>query len=104
MGLVERFKVLPARLTVFQVESNSRATPASAWKIERSGNFGGFEVTGWRYSNLAIWHVKVWSINDGKPGQSYVVAAGEIYPESLTPSERFATLRLIAFWETVGFK
>jgi hypothetical protein len=79
------------------------ATPPT-WRTERTGSFEGYSVSGWRYIDLAIWHVTVWSVSDDLPGKPYVILAGEFYPGSVSPAERFAALRLIALWETAGFR
>jgi hypothetical protein len=82
---------------------NSHSAIPVPWRIERSGNFGGYAVSGWRYSDVPIWHLKVWSIADDKPEQTYIVSVGGFYPESIAPAEKFAALRLMAFWEADGF-
>ena len=95
-GGIRNFNPVPARTKVI--------APAEmpSWRIERSGNFGGYVVSGWRYTDLAIWHVKLWSKNESNPQQTYIVAAGELYPDTILPAERFAVLRLIAMWEAVS--
>ena len=104
MRFVQHMKVLALRLTVPRVASNPQSAIPVIWAIERSGNLEGYAVSGWRYTDLAIWHLKVWSISHDEPEQTYVVSAGEFYPESIAPAERFAALRLIALWEADGFK
>ncbi len=74
----------------------------SSQRIERSGEFAGYAVSGWRHPSLAIWHVKLWSKSSDEPQRSYTVAAGEFYPVSVLPAEKFAVLRLIAMWEADG--
>ena len=81
----------------------ARTRPAP-WKIERSGEFAGYAVSGWRYDGLAIWHVKLWPKSNNQPARTYTVAAGEFYPENVTPTERFAVLRLLAMWEADGLR
>lgn len=103
MRFVERLKGLARRVDIRRMVSNAGAAPATDWRTERSGRFGGYAVSGWRYNDLAIWHVKVRSMSEDNPGRSYVVSAGEFYPASVGPAEKFATLGLIAFWETDGF-
>jgi hypothetical protein len=56
------------------------------------------------YTDLAIWHLKIWSTSDDETEQTYVVSAGEFYPESIAPPGKLAALRLIAFWEVDGFE
>jgi hypothetical protein len=96
MRFVQRQKRLPLELPG-QAASNLHPPSNTTWGIERSGSFGGYAVSGWRYIDLAIWHVTVWSIRDDKPGNTYVVSSGEFYPNSVAPAEKFAALRLIAF-------
>lgn len=79
------------------VKNNSLQT--SAWRIERSGEFGSYAVSAWRYTDLAIWHVNIWLRTDRRPERTYVVAAGEFYPATVTAEEQFGVLRLIAAWE-----
>jgi hypothetical protein len=97
-----------------KVVSNGHATPGSSnpplsrrrpapRRIERSGDFAGYAVSGCRHPTLAIWHVKLWAKNNDEPGRSYTVAAGEFYPVSVLPAEKFAVLRLIALWEADGW-
>ncbi len=78
-------------------DRESRATPA--WRIDRSGEFGSYAVRGWRYTDLAIWHVNIWLKSEERPELTYVVAAGEFYPETVTTEEKFGVLHLIAGWE-----
>lgn len=104
MRFAQLIKVLPLRLGVPRVASNPHSATPVLWRVERSGNFGGYAVSGWRYSDLAIWHLKVWSIGDDKPEQTYIVSVGEFYPGSIAPAEKFAALRFIAFWEAEGFR
>ena len=103
MRFAQLIKVLPPRLGFPRVALNRHSAIPAPWRIERNGNFGGYAVSGWRYSDLAIWHLKVWPIGDDSPEQTYTVSVGEFYPGSIAPAERFAALRLIAFWEADGF-
>jgi hypothetical protein len=103
MRFAQLTKVLTPRLGVPRVALNPHSAVPVPWRIERNGNFGGYAVSGWRYSDLAIWHLKVWSIGDDKPQQTYIVSVREFYPGSIAPAEKFAALRLIAFWEADGF-
>jgi hypothetical protein len=104
MRFVQRLKVLPLRLAGPGAALNPPSAIPAIWRIERSGNLGGYAVFGWRYTDLAIWHLKVWSNGDDQPEQSYVVSAGEFHPDSIAPAERSAALRLVAFWEADGLK
>jgi hypothetical protein len=69
-------------------------------QIERHGTFEGYEVEGWRYSELAIWHIRTWLKTAKDSAKTYVVAAGEFYPSTIPRDERFAVLHMIAMWET----
>ena len=68
-------------------------------RIELKGRSGAYLVSGWRYADLAIWHVNVSPSADQSPEQMYLVAAGEFYPELLSSEAKQAVLRLIATWE-----
>ena len=89
-------------LSVRTVDPAYPVRKPAAWKMERSGEFGEFAVSGWRYHGLAIWHVKLWSKNNEDPERSYTVTAGAFYPQTVAPSEKFAVLRLLALWEADG--
>ena len=102
MDLISRLKIFPRRFASPPLRSESELPADPNWKAERSGHFGGYVVSGWRYKDLAIWHLRVWCISDNEPVRSYVVLAGEFYPEPGTAEERFATLRLVALWEANG--
>jgi hypothetical protein len=104
MRFVTRLKALALRFVLPRVPPAAHSTTATNWRTERRGQVGGYAVSGWRYNDLAIWHVKVRPIRDRNPGKSYVVSAGEFYPEAVLPVEKYATLHLIAFWEADGFK
>jgi hypothetical protein len=102
MNFVKRLTV-PRLMTMPKEASDPDSPTTPSWRAERSGHFGEYAVSGWRYTDLAIWHVKVWSAGDDNPVRSYVVSAGEFYPDSVTSEDRFAILRLIAFWDANGF-
>jgi hypothetical protein len=104
LNFVTRLKIFPRRVTSPQVDVNTESNVALNWKAERSGHFGGYIVSGWRYKDLAIWHLRVWCVSDDMPVRSYVVLAGEFYPEPSSSEERFATLRLVALWEANGLE
>ena len=103
MRFAQLTKILPPRLGVPRMALNPHSAVPVPWRVERKGNFGGYTVSGWRYSDLAIWHLKVWPIGDDSPEQTYIVSVGEFYPESIAPAERFAAQRRIGFWEADGF-
>ena len=101
MSFGELGKLLPLRPAI--PGSHSSPKPGAVpWRIERSGEFAGYAVTGWRYHGLAIWHVKLWAKHNDEPERSYIVNAGEFSPQTLLPAERFAVLRLLAMWEADG--
>jgi hypothetical protein len=72
------------------------------WRIDRNGKHESYSVSGWRYSELAVWHITMQPPNNGRQGQPYLVVAGEFYPDNLSQAERDAVLYLIAAWETEG--
>jgi hypothetical protein len=76
-------------------------TATESWKIERSGTFEDYEIVGWRYSELAVWHIKAWLKGSNGSATTYLVAAGEFYPSRIDRSERFAIMRMLSLWETV---
>jgi hypothetical protein len=78
------------------------AFKAMAWRTERSGEFGGFAVSGWRYAEIAIWHMKISVQMYDKPEKAYVVTAGEFYPDTASEAEKVAMIHLISQWETEG--
>jgi hypothetical protein len=75
---------------------------ASKGKITRSGAFGGYEVTGWRYAEEAAWHVKVWLA--GRPGDwiGYTVTDGHFGPGTVPQAAAVAVLQLIAKWQALS--
>lgn len=70
-----------------------------AWKTERTGKFQGISVSGWRYADIAIWHVTVLPQRAGMRKPTYVVAAGEFHPNTAEPAEKVAVTELIRQWE-----
>jgi hypothetical protein len=104
MRFVQLLKVLPLRRTAPYLALSPNSAITTIWRTERSGIFGEYVVSGWRYTDLAIWHVKIWSTSDEEAERTYVVSAGEFYPESIAPPEKFAAQQLIAFWEADGFE
>jgi hypothetical protein len=80
----------------------SQSMPGDSWKIERSGTFDGFEIVGWRYSDLAIWHIKCWSKTGKDPAKAFMVAGGEFYPVTVSEEERFAILHVLSLRDTAA--
>jgi hypothetical protein len=70
-------------------------------KVTRSGTFGDYEVTGWRYKGEAAWHVKVWLA--GRPGDwiGYTVTDGHFGPGTVAEAAMVAVLHLIANWQAL---
>jgi hypothetical protein len=69
-------------------------------KVSGSGTFDGYEVTGWRYTDTASWHVKVWLA--GRPGDwiGYTVTAGKFELNMLAQAQKEeAVLHLIRQWD-----
>jgi|HubBroStandDraft_6_1064221.scaffolds.fasta_scaffold3971122_1 hypothetical protein len=75
------------------------STSSSSQKFERSGNFEGYEVVGWRFPEIVIWHIKTWPKNATDPAKAYVVAGGEFYPNTISQDERIAVLHLLWIWD-----
>ncbi len=73
----------------------------SKGKVTRSGTFGDYEVTGWRYTEEAAWHVKVWLA--GRPGDwiGYTVTDGHFGPGTVAEAAMVAVLHLIAKWQAL---
>jgi hypothetical protein len=67
--------------------------------VSRSGVLGGYEVTGWRYAEDAVWHVKAVRKNRSQNVKAYRVRDGAFDPETAVPNEKVAILSLIAQWE-----
>jgi hypothetical protein len=87
-----------------RMESDERigeAMEPSRGKVTRSGTFGNYEVTGWRYSEEAAWHVKVWLT--GRPGDwiGYTVTDGHFGPGTVAEAAMIAVLHLIAKWQAL---
>lgn len=64
---------------------------------ERSDQFDGHVVNGWRYEAISLWHITIQRLEGAK--ESYLVAAGEFYPHAIAETERFTILHMIAIWE-----
>lgn len=67
--------------------------------VSRRGNFGGYEVIGWRYTEGAAWHIKSGRKNRHQYEKAYVVTDGEFDPETAIVNEKIAILTLIGEWE-----
>jgi hypothetical protein len=67
--------------------------------VSRKGVLGGYEVTGWRYTEDAAWHVKANRKSSRWQAKAYVVRDGAFQPQTASPSEKVAILSLIAQWE-----
>jgi hypothetical protein len=73
--------------------------PAPPSFVSRSGAFGGYKVTGWRYEEDAAWHVKAGRKSSHHDSKTYVVRDGAFDPERVIFNEKIAVLTLIAEWE-----
>lgn len=73
--------------------------PAPKSFVSRKGAFGGYEVTGWRYTEDAAWHVKMRPKSQHRHETAYVVRDGTFDPETVIAKEKIAILTLIAEWE-----
>jgi hypothetical protein len=75
---------------------------AMAWRTERSGEFGSYSVSGWRYAEIPVWHVSVSMNLYDKPERKYVVRGENFFPDTASASEKNAALHLISVWEAAG--
>src|SRR5271163_187999 len=69
-------------------------------RIEKRGEHGSCEVTGWRYEGDSVWHVKVWPDNRDVRRNAYKVMSSMFEPEAVSHEDREAVLRLIEKWES----
>ena len=67
--------------------------------VSRSGAYGGYQVTGWKYEEDVVWHVKAVRKSSYKDSKSYVVRDGAFDPDTAIPNEKVAILSLIAQWK-----
>ena len=67
--------------------------------VSRSGALGGYKVTGWRYEEDVVWHVKARRKSSYQDSKAYVVRDGALDPDTAIPTEKAAILSLIAQWE-----
>jgi hypothetical protein len=68
-------------------------------KIEKRGEHGTCEVSGWRYEGNSVWHVKVWADNRDVQRNAYKIISDRFEPDAVSQAEREAVLHLIAEWE-----
>jgi hypothetical protein len=73
--------------------------PAPKSFVSRKGALGEYEVTGWRYAEDAVWHVKSRRKSRQQHAKAYVVRDGAFEPETARANEKIAILSLIAQWE-----
>jgi hypothetical protein len=68
-------------------------------KVIRTGAVDGYQMTGWRYREDAVWHVKVWL--NGHPGSwmGYTVTDGEFALKSGAKAQKEAILHVVRKWE-----
>jgi hypothetical protein len=68
-------------------------------KVVRAGAVDGYQITGWRYREEAVWHVKVWV--DGNPGawMGYAVTEGEFALKGGPKTHKEAILRVVRKWD-----
>jgi hypothetical protein len=64
------------------------------------GSFVGYEVSGWRYTDTASWHVKVWPAERPSDWIGYTVTAGKFESRMFAQTQKDAVLHLIRQWET----
>jgi hypothetical protein len=65
-------------------------------RIEKRGEHGTCEVTGWRCDGDSVWHVKVRPDNRDVRRNAYKVMSGMFEPDAAGQAEREAVLHLIA--------
>jgi hypothetical protein len=68
-------------------------------RLIRTGTFGGYEVTGWRYTNDASWHVKVWRVGHPHEWIGYTMTAGVFELATGDQTHKEAALRVIGEWD-----
>ena len=69
-------------------------------KIVRSGAFGDYEVSGWRYVNDVSWQPKVWLADSPRDWFGYTLTSGQQCElHTLNEAQRSALSRVIANWE-----
>ncbi len=73
--------------------------PAPPSFVSRSGAFGGYKVTGWRYEEDAACQLKAGRKSSHHDSKTYVVSDGAFDPDTAIPNEKVAILSLIAQWE-----
>jgi hypothetical protein len=72
----------------------------SSQKIERSGAFGDYEVSGWRYVDDVTWQVKVWLAGSPRDWFGYTMTSEQrCEPNILSEAQRSALSQVIANWE-----
>lgn len=67
--------------------------------VRGTGTSGGYEAWGWRYSDRAAWHVRVWPEFEGMREKAFVVTDGVFEPDTPNLQQKVAVLSLIAQWE-----
>ena len=70
-----------------------------ALKIQRSGAFGDYEVSGWRFVDELSWQVKVWLAGSPRDWRGYTLTPGQCDLNILDEAQRSALSQLIANWE-----
>jgi hypothetical protein len=69
-------------------------------KIERSGTFGEYEVSGWRYVGDFSWQIKVWLAGCPHDWFGYTMTSGQKCElDILSEAQRSALSRVVANWE-----
>jgi hypothetical protein len=68
-------------------------------KVIRTGAVDGYQMTGWRYREDAVWHVKVWM--NGHPGgwMGYTVKNGEFALKSGAKAHKEAISHMVREWD-----
>jgi hypothetical protein len=69
---------------------------ASRDKVTCRGNWGGYEVSAWRYANDASWHLKVWPAGHPSEWIGYSMTAGVFEPETADQTHKEAAFHVIS--------
>jgi hypothetical protein len=71
-----------------------------ALKIRRSGAFGDYEVSGWRYVDELSWQLKVWLAGSSRDWSGCTLTSGQCDLNILDEAQRSALSQLIAIWRS----
>jgi hypothetical protein len=83
-------------------EGMGKEMEPSKGKVTRTGTFGDYEMTGWRYTEEAAWHVKVWLAGRRGDWIGYTVTDGHFGPGTVPQAAAVAVLHQIAKWQALS--